>query len=485
MVKTVIDKLMRWRDPAALVVVAALVLLALMGVINLITYSFTASFTLAAGIASSDFGSPVLTLVLALLVLACLVEPATKRSQLLARSAVLVIGISLAMGLLLALIGYVVPPRTTSFFGYVAERLVAALALLVVVTVRKALPATVPKAGRADAAGQHPGQGYPGQGYPGQNYPGQGQSDPGQNYPGQNYPGQNYPAQNGPDQGQAGGNYPSQGQAGQGYPGQAGQSYPNAPQPGAQNYPGQTYGAQTYGGQSEHGRPTSQPSASRPQQRYGEQPRPGWPASAQSAGYREGDRPTQPPANPWGSTSYSQPDHAFPPPSGPASTGEYPQPGQFPYAQSADAKSVEPQSAGPQSPDRQSSEHQSPDQEFARNFDSGQYGDEQVRQFGPRRSHPGPDAPASIQSHAAPAGAQADGPEAGTDHDASAADDQTRTMPAVDERSATQSGTWDAPSPEDDHGRAADADRPDHQRAPDESGPQQGNDRQWWNGPQS
>ena len=486
MVKTVIDKLMRWRERALLAVLAALLLLALLGVIDLIRYSVTSSFLVGAQAAANDFGRPLLSVVFALLVLACLVEPTSERSRRVARSSVLVIGISLAAGVLFALIGYLGSGDVTYFFAYLADHLVTALALLVVFTVGKALPAPEPKPGRGSASGQQQGQGYPGQNYPGQNYPGQGQQ--GQNYPGQGQQGQNYPGQgqqgqgqqNQGQQGQGYQGHPGQSQEGQGWSGptgqgpqdQGGQPYAGQSYGGGQSYgAGQSYGEQSYG-QSQAGPPASQPSASQGYQPYPDHGQQGGPASAQSAGYPESDHPAQAPRGEWGSSSYSQPPNAFPPPNGPSSAAEFP-------------------------PTGETAEDQS-----AQSFGSTQYRDpdEQVRQFGPSRSQSDPAPSAEMQSHAAPAGGPSDDPAAVTDHgdhqgehepeddqpteagDDVPADDQTRIIPAVPDQSGDDHDLSAAPSAEDDHGRTGE---PEHvsEGADDEAG--HGADQPGWNGPQT
>lgn len=446
MVKTVIDKLMRWREPALLAVLAALLLLALLGVIDLIRYSVTSSFLVGAEAAANDFGRPLLSVVFALLVLACLVEPTTERSRRVARSSVLVIGVSLAAGLLFALIGYLGSLEFTFFFSYLADHLVTALALLVVFTVVKALPAPEPKQARAGGSGQQQGQGYPGQNYPGQNHPGQ--NHPGQNYPGQGQQGQGYPGQ------------PGQGQDGQNWSGPTGQ--------GPQDQGGQSYGAQSYGsqsyGQSNVGPPASQPSASQNYQQFPDRGQPGGPASAQSAGYPESDHRAEAPRGEWGSTSYSQPTNAFPPPNGPSSVAEFP-------------------------PSGETAQHQS-----AQSFESRQYRDpdEQVRQFGPRRSQSDPAPGGAVQSHAAPAGGRADAPAAVTDDGGQhgedgpstttgidvQADEQTRLIPAVTDQSGDDHDMWAAPPEEDDHGRSDGPEQVSGEVA-DESG--HGADQSGWN----
>ncbi len=162
MVKTVIDKLMRWREPAAFAVLGALTVMALMGLIDLIRYAAGSGFRLGATYGSQSFAEPLLSALLAGLVLACLVTPATPRSGLVVRLAVPVAAVGLAVGLLLALIGDLGGGRITLFFVYLAERLVSVIALLVILAAQRVL---FPRQSQPQFP---PNQSYPGH-YPSQN----------------------------------------------------------------------------------------------------------------------------------------------------------------------------------------------------------------------------------------------------------------------------------------------------------------------------
>jgi hypothetical protein len=102
------ERMQRWREPAVLVVIAALLLRLVLVTVFAATSARLglARPAAAASLASRQLSEPMIFVVLAALVVSCHLQPVTRRVRLLTAVALVVAGLTVLLALVLALLGF-------------------------------------------------------------------------------------------------------------------------------------------------------------------------------------------------------------------------------------------------------------------------------------------------------------------------------------------------------------------------------------------